>query len=578
MVEDGQGALPSGYDIGGVRIVAALDRGVGLARYRARRLSDDSPVLVMEYALAAPAAGGRETSAARCRAFRQRAEALLALRHPNVLAVDCVLALEGALYLILDIPPGRSLAVRFRAGETLDEAALLALLYPLLDAVAAAHAAGVVHGRIGPDAIHVGDDFAAPVIDFTTGLPVPAVPATPDPDYAPYEIRAGEDAAVPATDIYGLAAVAYRVVAGEPPMDALARHREFAERKLDPLMPAVVAGHGRFGSRLLKAIDKALAVKPRDRPQSIVDWRTLFAAPAPTVAPPEVDARVLTPIEPGSRVAGAGTARAHGLGGTAPTRVSRRRQRGGGKMLALAVAVALAAGGYGYIRYDQARRQDDVAAAQAAAEKTAAARRQATEIKAREAATAAVAKQKVAREAAAAAAKQKAAAQQAARRKAARESAKRKAAASATRRAKAKAKAESRQETARQARITARTAAMAAARAGTKAAAGGDDKAAIASYDRAIASGVLSKALLATALYDRGTVYARMGRNDAAIADFTRALAIRPKDADLYYNRCAIYLRIKRRAPAVADCRMALKLQPGYTGARRALQRLGASP
>src|SRR5262245_58496788 len=84
---------------------------------------------------------------------------------------------------------------------------------------------------------------------------------------APEQYTANADRYGPWTDIYAFAATLYRAVAGRRLPDA-------AERQLGNMgTPAEEIGRGRYREEFLKAIDWGLRVLPRERPQSITQWR-----------------------------------------------------------------------------------------------------------------------------------------------------------------------------------------------------------------------------------------------------------------------------------------------------------------
>jgi hypothetical protein len=101
------------------------------------------------------------------------------------------------------------------------------------------------------------------------------------PGYAPLEQYYGEAATQGAwTDIYGLAATCYRALAGRAPLDAVARAKGVLGSARDVMTPAVEAGRGRCTESLLAAIDQALRLSEKDRPQSVAEWRRALVAPA----------------------------------------------------------------------------------------------------------------------------------------------------------------------------------------------------------------------------------------------------------------------------------------------------------
>jgi hypothetical protein len=116
------------------------------------------------------------------------------------------------------------------------------------------------------------------------------------------------------TDLYALASVVQFAITGQTPPQAVAR---FIADKREPL--ARVAA-GRYSDAFLRAIDRALAVLPKDRPKNVAEMRALLearpteppkrraalamalpsAATAPAASPPTIErmSRVVTPSAP----------------------------------------------------------------------------------------------------------------------------------------------------------------------------------------------------------------------------------------------------------------------------------------
>jgi tetratricopeptide (TPR) repeat protein len=70
----------------------------------------------------------------------------------------------------------------------------------------------------------------------------------------------------------------------------------------------------------------------------------------------------------------------------------------------------------------------------------------------------------------------------------------------------------------------------------------------------------------------RGNAYFDGGDLDRGIADWSKAIVIKPDLMRAYYNRCDAYDRKGMRESAVADCRRALELEPDFQPARAALE------
>jgi serine/threonine protein kinase len=99
---------------------------------------------------------------------RFRREILLGrqVSHPNVVRIHDI-GQDGDLYfLTMDFVDGASLRTYLQEHGLLDEAATVALLRPIVEALAAAHAAGVVHRDLKPSNILVDAAGRPHISDF----------------------------------------------------------------------------------------------------------------------------------------------------------------------------------------------------------------------------------------------------------------------------------------------------------------------------------------------------------------------------------------------------------------------------
>lgn len=90
---------------------------------------------------------------------------------------------------------------------------------------------------------------------------------------------------------------------------------------------------------------------------------------------------------------------------------------------------------------------------------------------------------------------------------------------------------------------------------------------AIAACDRAIGSGQFSGLELAKLHTSRGVERRRKGDLDGAIADYTEAIRLNPRDPFAHNNRANIRRDKGDLAGAVEDYTAALAIDPGYTAA-----------
>lgn len=153
---------------------------------------------------------------------RFRAEASIALRihHPNLVQFRALERVPGGHILVLSHVEGETLRKRLESGPLKrDEAPRIAR--DLADALAALHAAGIVHRDVKPDNVIVQPDGRAVLLDFGSASmgagtrlargPNPGTPAYMSPEQA-------QGAAVgPEADLYSLGVLLWESVTAAPP-------------------------------------------------------------------------------------------------------------------------------------------------------------------------------------------------------------------------------------------------------------------------------------------------------------------------------------------------------------------------
>ncbi len=229
--------------------------------------------------------------------FEREARAVAALSHPNIVTLHAVEEAAGVAFLVLELVEGETLRERIPpTGFELEE--LLGVALPLADAVAAAHARGVIHRDLKPENVMITWDGRLKVLDFglaklrspetgagnDTGAETLAREATATgpgtvlgtPGHmAPEQIRGQRTDA--RTDVFALGLLLFEAATGRHPFPAddpaerglaVLRGEPLALSRLRPDLPA----------ELGRLLDRCLEKDPARRPASADEVRAALEA------------------------------------------------------------------------------------------------------------------------------------------------------------------------------------------------------------------------------------------------------------------------------------------------------------
>ena len=311
--EDFPDALPARYRLHWYVVERVLGQGGFGITYLAHDTNLDRRVAIKEY-LPTEIARRRSDASARPRTethneryawglerFLAEARTLARFDHPNIVRVLSVFEANNTAYMVMRFEEGEDLATLLDRLGTVPEAQLIACLLPILDGLQLIHASGFIHRDIKPENIYVRQDGSPVLLDFGSARQSFGSSKTMTilvaPGYAPLEQYYGDAKTQgPWTDIYGLGATCYRAIAGRAPLDAIARAKGVLGSTRDILQTASEAGKGRYSDPLLAAVDHALQLSERNRPQSVAEWRKEVSAPTSEgSAAPQALAALSTP-------------------------------------------------------------------------------------------------------------------------------------------------------------------------------------------------------------------------------------------------------------------------------------------
>lgn len=283
---------------GTYRITGLLGSGGFANTYAARDLSLSRDVAIKEFFPADLAVRDRSQAVAVRNAavranfewarerFVREARALAKYRHPNIVRVFNVFDANNTSYMVLEFVRGMDMGVWLRrSARRPSQGELDSMIEPLLDALEAVHATGMLHRDIKPENIYVRAENMEPVLlDFgaakfdASERQARTTAAIVSSGYSPNEAYTTDKSLQgPWTDIYSLAATLHHAVTGKPPPEAVQRIIE------DAYVPLAKdqALRRAYRSTFLAAIDAGLAVRPKSRPQTVDRWRRMLNATVP---------------------------------------------------------------------------------------------------------------------------------------------------------------------------------------------------------------------------------------------------------------------------------------------------------
>jgi eukaryotic-like serine/threonine-protein kinase len=219
--------------------------------------------------------------------FQREARAASSLNHPHICAVHDIGEHGGRHFIVMELLEGTPLDERV-AGGPLPIDRVVEWGVQIADALAAAHAKGIVHRDIKPANVFITERGQAKLLDFGLAKPVDGAESAPNVTtmapltnagavmgtvayMSPEQVR-GEtlDAR---TDLFSLGAVLYEMATARRPFSgqtsgsvhaAILTQPPLAAARINPALPA----------RLEAIIDKALEKDPKLRYQTAADLRT----------------------------------------------------------------------------------------------------------------------------------------------------------------------------------------------------------------------------------------------------------------------------------------------------------------
>jgi Protein kinase domain len=261
----------SGKTLGKYRLLDRLGTGGMSMVYRAR--PDDAleseqqevAVKVMDPKLAGEAGSTKR--------FRREIQICTKLQHPNILQLYDYGEQDSALYLVMELLRGQTLAQKI-SGRRLRAEELQSYVEPVVEALAYLHSQNIVHRDLKPDNIFLTDEGRVKLMDFgiSRGEAFTVATATHQglgtPAYmSPEQVEGRFEEA---SDQYSLGCVVYEWLVGEPPFtdpDPFALAFKHVGQHAAPLR----SRRPSLSEELEIVVSRMLSKQPEDRYPSIKD-------------------------------------------------------------------------------------------------------------------------------------------------------------------------------------------------------------------------------------------------------------------------------------------------------------------
>ncbi len=208
--------------------------------------------------------------AARMAQFQNEALITARVTHPNVIKLYSVGYDQGYFYIAMELVTGGSLEQRIKRDGTVKEKDALRIGRQVADGLRAAYRMGLQHRDVKPANILFTDDGTAKVVDFGLALFIEHKDQSAEIWATPYYVspeKVIENKEDFRSDLFSLGATLFHALTGKPPHKA--NTNSLHELRMIKCRRVALEDTGMpFAPRTIHIVDKLLAFRPEDRPES----------------------------------------------------------------------------------------------------------------------------------------------------------------------------------------------------------------------------------------------------------------------------------------------------------------------
>ena len=291
MQEQNQHSLKNGAVINHYRIIRVLGAGGFGITYLAEDVSLGMEVVIKEYfpnefairngdsTIMSKTASDRDFTKGMQR-FKEEAQILAKFNHPSIVKILGYFETNNTAYFVMEYEEGIDLSQYMKQlNKSMSQEEIVTIIMPILEGLKEVHKYNYLHRDIKPGNILLRKNHSPVLIDFgasklAIGEASKSITSMLTEGYAPLEQYSTDiKQQGPFTDLYAVGAVIYKMITGDVPPSAQTRSYQLLQDGHDPYKALSSMKLNGYNKNFIVAVDRALAIKARERQQSIQDFQ-----------------------------------------------------------------------------------------------------------------------------------------------------------------------------------------------------------------------------------------------------------------------------------------------------------------
>ncbi len=212
--------------------------------------------------------------------FKEEAQTLAKFSHPSIVKILGYFEANDTAYFVMEYEEGTDLSHYLKQqGKMIDQEEILSIMMPILEGLKEVHKHNYLHRDIKPGNILLRANHSPVLIDFgasklAIGEASKSITSMLTEGYAPLEQYSTDiKQQGPFTDLYAVAAVIYKIITGKVPPSAQTRSYQLLSEGSDPFEPLMTLKLSGYDTNFLRAVDRALAINAKERPQNVQQFQ-----------------------------------------------------------------------------------------------------------------------------------------------------------------------------------------------------------------------------------------------------------------------------------------------------------------